>query len=356
MSSIINATEENRTVPQTYIIAQNPAVLARLMMENQQRGINPAAYTTPASVFNTLAVGIDASKSNHSLKTSKLPAAELLKLDPVATSQNLKIKSSTNSISSHVVNPLSTDTSTFETSVIATNVNQMHSKPQVTGVFSENVPLKNNFVICAPAENEFHMNQGYIDSKHLNQTARSSAYNLYGSLERHQPTTDKTLHSKGGSLERHQSLMTAQNMFLYNHGTNIIDRSRNLERQTQLHSYKQQLKTSIECESLPEEIYDFGGVGLKTCVSVKQKNDALLLEAPKRSLKQGEYYYNSPQTSSTNEIHPYTDSSLYVDEEDRLKWHMQPETFPLSHQLDTKNETSEEEMSVPPKAETANKV
>ncbi|XP_030387754.1 focal adhesion kinase 1 isoform X2 [Scaptodrosophila lebanonensis] len=41
--------DENTTGLQTYIIAQNPAVLARLMMENQKRGINPAAYTTPAS-------------------------------------------------------------------------------------------------------------------------------------------------------------------------------------------------------------------------------------------------------------------------------------------------------------------
>ncbi|EDW01885.1 focal adhesion kinase 1 isoform X2 [Drosophila grimshawi] len=49
MPSLMNVNEENRTVPQTYIIAQNPAVLARLMMENQKRGINPAAYTTPAS-------------------------------------------------------------------------------------------------------------------------------------------------------------------------------------------------------------------------------------------------------------------------------------------------------------------
>ncbi|XP_051861279.1 focal adhesion kinase 1 isoform X2 [Drosophila albomicans] len=47
--SLMNASEEKGIVPQTYIIAQNPAVLARLMMENQKRGINPAAYTTPAS-------------------------------------------------------------------------------------------------------------------------------------------------------------------------------------------------------------------------------------------------------------------------------------------------------------------
>ncbi|XP_014102161.2 focal adhesion kinase 1 isoform X2 [Bactrocera oleae] len=46
-SSIVS--EKNPLSPQTYIIAQNPEVLARLMMENENRSINPAAYTTPAS-------------------------------------------------------------------------------------------------------------------------------------------------------------------------------------------------------------------------------------------------------------------------------------------------------------------
>ncbi|XP_017776897.1 PREDICTED: focal adhesion kinase 1 isoform X4 [Nicrophorus vespilloides] len=41
------------TGPQTYIVAQNPEVLAHLMKENETRGLSPAAYTTPASVFNT---------------------------------------------------------------------------------------------------------------------------------------------------------------------------------------------------------------------------------------------------------------------------------------------------------------
>ncbi|EAA05272.4 AGAP011118-PA, partial [Anopheles gambiae str. PEST] len=41
--------------PQTYIVARDPTVLAALMRENEQRGINPSSYTTPASVFNTLA-------------------------------------------------------------------------------------------------------------------------------------------------------------------------------------------------------------------------------------------------------------------------------------------------------------
>ncbi|EDW09831.1 focal adhesion kinase 1 isoform X2 [Drosophila mojavensis] len=51
LPSMLNTSDENKSVAQTYIIAQNPAVLARLMMENQKRGINPAAYTTPASTI-----------------------------------------------------------------------------------------------------------------------------------------------------------------------------------------------------------------------------------------------------------------------------------------------------------------
>lgn len=77
--------------PQTYIIAQNPTVLAQLMRENENRPINPSAYTTPASVFNTLAVDIDSSKNETSisdapilpLKTVILPASEILKLNPI---------------------------------------------------------------------------------------------------------------------------------------------------------------------------------------------------------------------------------------------------------------------------------
>lgn len=42
--------------PTTYIVAQNPEILSQLLREQEQRGFNPAAYNTPASAFNTLAV------------------------------------------------------------------------------------------------------------------------------------------------------------------------------------------------------------------------------------------------------------------------------------------------------------
>lgn len=90
---------ENSGTPQTYIIAQNATVLAQLMRENENRPLNPSAYTTPASVFNTLAVDIDASKTEPPttttespvlpLKTIILPASELLKLNPIVDSDSM---------------------------------------------------------------------------------------------------------------------------------------------------------------------------------------------------------------------------------------------------------------------------
>ncbi|XP_019755170.2 focal adhesion kinase 1 [Dendroctonus ponderosae] len=47
--SIPNA-ESGSPMPQTYIVAQNPEVLAHLMRENENRGITPAMYTVPASL------------------------------------------------------------------------------------------------------------------------------------------------------------------------------------------------------------------------------------------------------------------------------------------------------------------
>lgn len=89
-SSMLNLDPQG--APQTYIIARDPAVLAQLMRENENRPLNPSAYTTPASVFNTVAVDIDSERAEpivhdapaFPLKTIMLPASEILKLDPVA--------------------------------------------------------------------------------------------------------------------------------------------------------------------------------------------------------------------------------------------------------------------------------
>lgn len=77
--------------PQTYIVAQNPEVLAHLMKENENRGICPSVYTTPASVFNTIAVDFDDKEAvtnteNPSLKTCPIPITSLRELDPPPSS------------------------------------------------------------------------------------------------------------------------------------------------------------------------------------------------------------------------------------------------------------------------------
>ncbi|XP_017123434.1 focal adhesion kinase 1 isoform X2 [Drosophila elegans] len=71
---------EPTTLPQTYIIAQNPAVLAKLMMENQKRGINPAAYTTPASgIHNVLGEKLRQQQKESNSDSEWLIQEELLR-------------------------------------------------------------------------------------------------------------------------------------------------------------------------------------------------------------------------------------------------------------------------------------
>ncbi|TDG42888.1 hypothetical protein AWZ03_010708 [Drosophila navojoa] len=337
---MLNTSEENKSVAQTYIIAQNPAVLARLMMENQKRGINPAAYTTPASVFNTLAVGIDSSTSNHSLKTTKLPAAELFKLDPVADSK-VQNKFPTNSNSSQNLYPSPSVISSLDSTHMPSYLPPTNIRPQqVSGFVSENLPLKNNFIISAPhADNDFHANQSQTDNKCGNPAARVSGYSLYGSLERHQPQMDKPMHSKGGSLERHQSLMTAQNFVFHKPSTSYSDRSRSIERKSHFNAYRQQMKTSIECDSLPEEIYDFGGVGLKTCVSVKQNNDSTsLTHAPPMSSTQIGQDYKSPgQCFAGNQNILYTENLTSDAHENPGEPQWTTHSYPLQVELKSDN-------------------
>nr|ACL68757.1 RE69838p [Drosophila melanogaster] len=71
---------ETTGLPQTYIIAQNPAVLAKLMMENQKRGINPAAYTTPASgIHNVLGEKLRQQQKDSNSDSEWLVQEELLR-------------------------------------------------------------------------------------------------------------------------------------------------------------------------------------------------------------------------------------------------------------------------------------
>lgn len=134
---------ELQGTPQTYIVAQNPAVLAQLMRENENRPVNPSAYTTPASVFNTLAVDIDAEKPEpvfHDkpvlpLKTAIMPAKEMLKLDPFADENSSAVGIKDSSRNSIVVDderlePISVDPSSFNGYVLSHEAAHSMAQPQ----------------------------------------------------------------------------------------------------------------------------------------------------------------------------------------------------------------------------------
>ncbi|CAH2057207.1 unnamed protein product, partial [Iphiclides podalirius] len=99
MAPALEPTSTQAGAPQTYIVAQNPLVLAHLLRENQTRSIDPQAYTTPASVFNTVSVDFAQTLPENDLpklinpkpdevidiplQTAPIPAASLHRLDPV---------------------------------------------------------------------------------------------------------------------------------------------------------------------------------------------------------------------------------------------------------------------------------
>ncbi|XP_011204290.2 focal adhesion kinase 1 isoform X1 [Bactrocera dorsalis] len=287
-SSIVS--EKNPLSPQTYIIAQNPEVLARLMMENENRSINPAAYTTPASVFNTLAVEIDETKttkvpnsSDVPLKMTKLPASELFKLDPIADEQNVSTltrlggtQKQTASLKSTTITnetqPLSLplhcsclDKAKHSTNCIylnagnavdpSTTVYLKNSRAEVQNNFCTiptNLPcqkpqMQNNFVLYNPQANIYDFQRMPVDPKITkSDLLRRCNPHSYGSLERNHDTyiigAVKPMPSKGGSLERNQSISISNNFM-----RDWVHRSSSLERATTLDAYagNQTTKTNL---------------------------------------------------------------------------------------------------------------
>ena len=100
----------------TYIVAQNPEVLAQLMKESQARGVCPSVYTTPATPFNSLAVQFqDEDKTLTTAIVSDLPFSDpilpnsesqssSLPPDPSASEANLDSIESSDTVSSFLSN------------------------------------------------------------------------------------------------------------------------------------------------------------------------------------------------------------------------------------------------------------
>ncbi|XP_073848140.1 protein tyrosine kinase 2 Fak isoform X3 [Musca autumnalis] len=106
-----NSADKNSSAlgsPQTYIIAQNPEILARLMKENENRGINPAAYTTPASKPRKTSLSRDVETPNHHLHHQHPPSSLLCSSS--LNDNNINNSSSSLSESSNCYPPATSNT------------------------------------------------------------------------------------------------------------------------------------------------------------------------------------------------------------------------------------------------------
>lgn len=273
-------------LPQTYIIAQNPEILARLLAENDTRSINPSSYTTPASVFNTLAVDVDEQKTvRHQevpLKTVKIAASEIQKLDPVVNENELIDSANSSRANTFDRYALSYDPCSSSSSTIAASASQS-TLGSDTGYQSKTPPNLASFLESRKNSLPRQLS-----------TESGNSLNMTGSLDRRpivpprthlpgthinpQPTTMAS-RSKGGSLERNQSMSGAYDLMrsrVYrggslerNHSNGItVARSGSLERNPNYLAYRTQMKANIENEPVQEEIYDFGGAHLRSCASI----------------------------------------------------------------------------------------
>lgn len=340
------------------------------MREQEQRGINPNSYTTPASVFNVLAVEIDEKATENKsiqelpLKTLQMPAMDLLKLDPIADPlessadqfEGTLKRSTCKSVDAHIdppTNQASKDPS--YPSLIQTNTNTNNDSQYL--IMNSNFSLTSSSNLPPPYQAppskdtsksrslERNLGQNSISAFRMNSLERKTQanvdYNAKGaaqrsqslirqysnnyqppnvekvtsptvrsaSLERQLPlsfkpyTMDKTQalqyqqqqqinlrnNVKGGSLERSQAIIMNDMMRKYydkssefqkmsTSSTQKINRSASLERNTHFLHFNNimvqkqlQQQQSQQNEILEENIYDFGGVHVKSCATIALK-------------------------------------------------------------------------------------
>lgn len=229
---------------QTYIVAQNPEVLAHLMKENESRGYSPAAYTTPASVFNTVAV--DFQKKDDApqpvLITQPIPIQKLHTLDPevpenaavdglrktYGTLERSSSKSSTGSATSRMGSLERTNSgSSPKMNSLERNISS-HSSLEKCGVFSPKL--------------------GSLDRKSRNSSPKM------GSLER-KKSPAAAFSPKMGSLDRNAHLSAFEIEIPTYHPKPI------------LYQFSDKPK---EMQHFEESIYDFGGADVKSCAHKQQ--------------------------------------------------------------------------------------
>lgn len=314
----------------TYIVAENPAILAQLMRENEKRGVNPSAYTTPASVFNVLAVDFDPTTENKPaddipLKTSKIPAMELIplqqekieifeKCNPQSNSFVPKTQFSDNECDCEVSylpmtspsiaglppqppdskckslerNQNQNNTSTFS------RISSLERRQQQMSDYSMKTNQRSQSLIRQFSAG-IQQSDGAMRSASLerNQQLPLSFKNNFERFQNPPPPPPYVRPVKGGSLERSQAIIMNDLMRKYYDQKAVTESQKprsggSLERNVQYQQYlmhqKQQLQQQLQAqqqqveaqrqqqeEIIEENIYDFGGVHVKSCATIALK-------------------------------------------------------------------------------------
>lgn len=215
--------------PQTYIVAQNPEVLAHLIKENENRGFSPAAYTAPASVFNTIAVDFEKNDVEPVLKTCPMPVQTLQKLDPEVSDAPPK--------------------STLERTPSRTSVGS--GTPRLGSLEREKSGSSSKM-------NSLERNARLINSSHSSLEKSGVFSPKLGSLERKSRTGSPK--AALGSLERNM------HMSLPYDPSSIPD----YHPEPTIYQFGTEKTKDMQQYGTEECIYDFGGADVKSCAHKQQ--------------------------------------------------------------------------------------
>lgn len=358
-----NESENNSAM--TYIVAQDPAILARLMRENEKRGMNPSAYTTPASVFNVLAVEFDQTTENKPdddvpLKTSNIPAMELMPLqqDKIELFEKCPPKSLSHNPNPQFLGNLRENDAMYPPMTSPSTASLPPQPPDAKNKSLER-NLGQNSVSTLTRISSLERKQQQMADYNMKNNRSQSLIRQYSagiqqadnaalrsaSLERNQqfPVGFKTFNNnfekvqyqppppppyvrpvKGGSLERSQAIIMNDLMRKYYDQKAVSDAQKpkiggSLERNVQYQQYlmlqKQQLQQQLQAqqqqahqqqqaeaqhqeEPIEENIYDFGGVHVKSCATIALKKSIERGMLPPNTMMRSPVYESNSSISS----------------------------------------------------------
>lgn len=287
----------------TYIVAENPAILAHLMKENELRGLNASSYTTKASVFNVLAVEFDDQTTENKpadeipLKTSKIPVTHLIPLQEDKTTPDIFEKchppffpSNPQILGNHKMPPQVPDPSKSRS--LERNLNQNTAFSRINSLEQRQQQMA-DYTLKGGNRSQSLIRQYSAGIQQSDEAimARSSSLERNQQLPFQNPQPPPS--RQGGSLERSQAIIMNDLMRKYYDQKATSDAQkprsggsleRNFQYQQYLNFQKQQLQAQLHAQQqqqqqventqeglIEENIYDFGGVNVRSCATIALK-------------------------------------------------------------------------------------